>query len=228
MTTNSQGERIMEPSKRVWISRILMIGAIAIGGSAMVAQHQSGSRLDIMFGFFESQEQSIVIVDAEQNIVFFSPGAEGVLGYNSVDVEGKNMSFLIPQELCPLHDEAFAKRMNSKDKFLHDETNGSSLVVRCSAVAADGNQVPLRMTLRPFEVECWFGWRTDRYVAAMIDKKDEVQFLNMFNGRRYGKGTYPGERINVPIAQPTPDAINVPVNAEGVVTKLEPVLASQN
>lgn len=230
MTINSQGVPIMDRHKRRWISNVLSGVAILVMIFSFVANADAGRRDRIVRGFFNSSNQAIVVVDENHEVVLFSQGAEELLGWKAKDVEGTNMDFLVPQELCPAHNAAFEHRFASEDDFIHHD-NASALIVRCEANTAildpkTGKHLrkAVRMTLRPFEVEGFLGYGKSRYVSAILDAKDDVQFLNTFNGRRYGKGTTPGERLSY---MPLGIMGAVGATAEAVVVPIEKTVTQQ-
>lgn len=185
------------------LSNLFVIACVVLLVFSWWGTAEAAEQARIIHGLFNADNQAVCIVNEEHEVVLWSAGAEKLLGWTAADVEGKDMLFLVPEGYCLKHQESFDSRMQS-DEFTHAPDGASAIVIRCNINKADGSTMPARMTLRPYVVPpsknllaYLFFWQKTggRYVAAVIDAKDEVQFLNTFNGRKYGKGAVVGEKI---------------------------------
>lgn|GEM_PF-2139854 len=106
---------------------------------------------------------AVVILNDEQKIISFNPGAERLFDYHATDVIGKNLDSLLPENLRALHHQ------NVRD-FMAGEVDKHSMTDRkaLQALRKDGSQFPADISLSKYEID------GQQFVTAII--RDVTRF----------------------------------------------------
>ena len=89
--------------------------------------------------FFPALEQNMmgaVLINENDEVLFFNPAAEKLWGYTREEVIGNNISMLIPQDLRPAHPGAITRGMRFYAKSLRPFMTMSAVVIMCFVTVA--------------------------------------------------------------------------------------------
>ena len=93
----------------------------------------------------QTATDAILIADADSVVRYANPAVERVFGYEPREVEGERLTKLIPEPFGERHAEGFQQYLETGRRTLEWD------MARFSGLHADGNEVPLEVSLAEFE-----------------------------------------------------------------------------
>jgi PAS domain S-box-containing protein len=147
--------------------------------AAELAQRESELRLR---SILDTVPDAIVVIDAQGSIQSFSPAAERLFGYSSVEVAGRNVNILMPTPYREAHDDYL-------DRYLR---TGERRIIGIGRVV-----VGLRKSGETFPMELQvgeFAFAGSRYFTGFVRDLTERQEAGTGSTRTGGKGVIELER----------------------------------
>ncbi len=125
------------------------------------------SRRDIPFGaILEKSLEAVVIVDGNNEVVFFNPAAERLWGRDAGSVIGRNVKLLVPQAHQDRHDGYIDRHRRTGENRLVDST------VEMDLPHASGREIPISLSLFGIEI---FGGQGYVAFARDITREKELR-----------------------------------------------------
>ena len=121
------------------------------------AHTKSGTSAQILAALMMASADPIIAIDISKSIVVFNLGAERILGIDSAEALGKQISEVLPAEYMAGHDARIDRFMKA--------TSGSTTTGQIDAISmvrADGKHIVIEASLTRFEFE------SNLYVSAVI------------------------------------------------------------